>query len=420
MKQAAKKMALASMVGAGMLVAASAAQAGFVITDTATVAGANTVYVFSALDDGTLTSPGNDTGTNLLALNSTITTSAPMLIQLLDTNLDGSPDANIVGIGQDFGSTAGTFQFIADQSSFNTGLAAATPTPFTSKKVGKTITPIDPSYTNQTVTSLNEQGFASGFQDVNGKNGIEADATAGPQPFANVVVPTGTAVSISGTLGGDTGTPFAFAVTIPGTGTGTITTATSPTTPTTPTTTTSGSTPTTAVTNPIVSLTAASAGNPTGFGANVGTLTVTGHNGSYTLGHLVITPTASGFAEAHTFNPTSDPELYGLDVLVGGQQASAADLAILLADVNASGAALGGLVATLTSPSAAFPGADNFFLTAATPPSGDNFLGFNLANATGLSGSATVSEIDVVPEPTSIGLMLGAAALLAGRRRKTA
>jgi len=163
-------------------------------------------------------------------------------------------------------------------------------------------------------------------------------------------------------------------------------------------------------THPIISYSAASGGVVAGYGSQVGTLTVTGSNGSYTTASLSLgTPgDATGTVEAKTFSPASDEEIYALDVLVNGTQATAGELATLVTAINAGDSKVGasvGVVATTIAPSPdPFTGTWNLFLD----PHGnaDALLGIDLSSANDSNLSAyTFSAVAVVPEPMTLGLL---------------
>jgi hypothetical protein len=163
----------------------------------------------------------------------------------------------------------------------------------------------------------------------------------------------------------------------------------------------------------IIALTAASAGTPTLYGTSKGTLTVTGNGGNYTPQFLPVSPAAvTGYVEGKGFSPATDNEIYGLDVTNLGTTA-----AVLATEINTS---YGSTIATTTYPGpGANPlgGAYNIFLDFSTPPSGDNFLGFDFTqDPDALNQGATVASVALVPEPASIGLLMGASGLLLGRR----
>jgi hypothetical protein len=189
----------------------------------------------------------------------------------------------------------------------------------------------------------------------------------------------------------------------------------------------------TGVANPhhsIISLTAASGGAPTNYGTSQGTLSVVGGHGSYQVAQDTGLSTATGYVEANGFNPATDEEIYALDVTVNGVQANGAQIGTLIAAINGDGqapATVGVLaassytgLATVTDSNDPFGSQYNLFLDAPVPPSGDNFLGFDLGNSndSNLVGYS-VSAVAAVPEPMSLGLLtLGGLGLMSRRNRR--
>jgi hypothetical protein len=170
-------------------------------------------------------------------------------------------------------------------------------------------------------------------------------------------------------------------------------------------------------------------GPPSPITPFLGSLTVTGGNGSYGVAQLTGLNTSAGYVEANGFNPGTDEEIYALDVLVNGVQANAAQIRVLLGAIDGSGGYFhppDGLTAAatyvglgVTHDANPFPGQYNLFLDAAFPPSSDNDFSFDMSSTgdPNLVGY-TVSAIAVVPEPMSISLLaLGSLGLLTQRPR---
>jgi hypothetical protein len=161
------------------------------------------------------------------------------------------------------------------------------------------------------------------------------------------------------------------------------------------------------------------------YGSQVASLTVTGHNGSYAVASEAISPASSdGYVAFAGFSPATDEEIFALDVLVNGTQATSSELATLVTAINAgdsSVTASTGVVASTSSPAPDPFGAQyNLFLD----PQGNSagFLGLDLlgSNDSSLAGYS-VSAVAVVPEPMTLGLLaLGGVGLMARRRNRKA
>lgn len=113
----------------------------------------------------------------------------------------------------------------------------------------------------------------------------------------------------------------------------------------------------------ILSLTSAA---PTAYGTSSGTLAVNGSNGKYTLSQITGLSDVTNYVEATGWNPATDEEIYGLDVLVNGQQANGTQLAALINAINGDSSGDGasaGVTASTTPDVGGFPSTYNLFLT---------------------------------------------------------
>jgi len=164
--------------------------------------------------------------------------------------------------------------------------------------------------------------------------------------------------------------------------------------------------------NPNTGTNALALGNQGGAHGFYTAATLTGINGG--SGAAIDTVEATGIL-------AGDEEIFALDVLVNGTQASTAQLTTLVAAINAGDSAVSastGVVASLVSPVPdPFNSSYNLFLD----PSGVNpgFLGLDLSDDSNLVGY-TFSEVAVVPEPMTLGLLaLGGVGLMTRRHRRS-
>jgi hypothetical protein len=165
---------------------------------------------------------------------------------------------------------------------------------------------------------------------------------------------------------------------------------------------------------PIVSLTAQ--GSQTIAGTSLPLLHVVGSNGSYVLAHDSVANLATANAEVTGFSPAGDSETYALKL---NGSPTPAQITTIIADINASSATDGVLALVPTADIAALVPGYQIELTATTSKSGDQNIGFDFTQETNVAG-VTVSDIVAVPEPASIGLLMGASGLILGRRKRKA
>jgi hypothetical protein len=181
---------------------------------------------------------------------------------------------------------------------------------------------------------------------------------------------------------------------------------------------------------PIISLTAKPFLAPTTYGNSLGSLTVSGHNGSYGVAQLTGLNSTTGYVEVNGFNPGTDEEIYALDVLVNGVQANASQIANLVRDINFGDTGVTSSKAISAASTYAglgithdvnpFASQYNLFLDYDSGgPSSDNYLGIDLSNSNNFNLEGyTVSAIAVVPEPTTLSLLTLTALCIIKRRPK--
>jgi hypothetical protein len=124
------------------------------------------------------------------------------------------------------------------------------------------------------------------------------------------------------------------------------------------------------------------------------------------------------YTEVSGWNPTTDLEVFALNIKVNGADPTLAQDSAVMSDINASNS--GNVTASLVtggSYASVFPGYD-ILLTAANGTISPEYLGINFANDLNTTG-VTVTDIAIVPEPASLAVILPAAAgLLLGRRKR--
>jgi hypothetical protein len=177
------------------------------------------------------------------------------------------------------------------------------------------------------------------------------------------------------------------------------------------------------VTNKIISLTNAV---PSGYGSSQGTITVPGSTATgYQVGSVHVA-TAGGVATGYVQESgiaAGDTEIYALNIKVAGSDPSTAQDQALATNIGTSN--VGGVTAVAfadASPAlqALFPGYD-IIVTKSGGLSNPAFLGWDFTSTDASVAGVTVTDVAAVPEPASAaGLMIGAAGLLLGRKKRQA
>lgn len=205
-----KAMTLAAGAAA-MLGLVSQSQAAFMVSSARTTSGSFDIVVFKATNDSVTT------GTKLLSFAATATTpgtstATAMTFDLsMDLDGDGTNDANILGVNtarlfiniQSTGSAVGSF--MREGSAVKFSLLNKSPVDYLSDPNSTGSPTADPATAFANVHSFY---IAGGLTDK-----IAAPSATSGYAFANIVVPTGTVVSLNGIVGGDLGNTQTFSVT---------------------------------------------------------------------------------------------------------------------------------------------------------------------------------------------------------------
>jgi len=223
---------------------------------------------------------------------------------------------------------------------------------------------------------------------------VPDDAANGPVPFANIVVPVGVAsFTVHGGLAGESGGTKTYFTVI------NVINVSPP---------------------PPPGITVSLKQTASGTGGNIGTAAMVGSNGNYTLQNFAVAGAlqTAGNLVTTGWNPINDHEIFGL------KANGATSLSQLISDLgNAMSTTGTGVVVEAPTGSA---GAlltslgDNIEIDA---PNGSgsvtpSILSYDLTNYSG-NGTVLISQVTVIPEPTSLGaLALGGLGLLSRRRRK--
>ncbi len=396
MKRCSKTAAVTAAAAAlTPLLGPTGARAAFTVTVSApTTSGGFNIYNVSALNTG------GTTGTKLDEISSTIattgtTSASAIVIQLTDLDGDGQPDANVNGSGLTT-TSAYSYERIGAYSSFSSAFSSPSPTTTDPGGTGFQTQSINAAYTAGNVHSLEVDGISN--------SGGAAANTGSGAIFAHVVVPVNTYFTVSGNVGGDVGVTQNFSVSD-------------------------------ASTVSIVQLTAGATVPAAGFGSQLTASTATFSPATPVASSLNVAGTTPGTAHVTATGGTAAAsvlasgftagaaEKYALNLLVNGSAPTAAQIGLIVTDINASSATDGVTAAALTTANAGGISATAFdlLLTSTVTGQSQDVLAFNFADEVNVTG-VTVSDVAAVtaaPEPASM-LLLGvpAAGLLASRRRR--
>jgi hypothetical protein len=199
--------------------------------------------------------------------------------------------------------------------------------------------------------------------------------------------------------------------------------------------------PSLAVTHPIVAMgtsttlygqqiTHGSGANQGSFTHGLNALTVTGGNGVYTSAQVTGIAGSKGLGTGYVsvtgFNPGTDREVFAMDVLIDGTQATASEIATLVANINSTHSyGYGSSIALASSPVGdAFASLSpstpyNLFFTFDGLTVGSNNFSFDLSQDPIYGANATVVAVAAIPEPSSLGVWLVISAAVILRRKRT-
>jgi uncharacterized repeat protein (TIGR03803 family) len=159
---------------------------------------------------------------------------------------------------------------------------------------------------------------------------------------------------------------------------------------------------------------------PANFGNQVGSLHVNGSHGSYVPANASFAPTSTGYLAVSGFNPSTDGEIYALEITDSIPASLAADLADAANEINAGTYTGYTITASTTDPLTILNNGYDFYITITndTLGTGSPYFGFDFTQLNGTNDTLSVTVVAAVPEPASVGLMaLGSLTLLHRRRR---
>ena len=168
--------------------------------------------------------------------------------------------------------------------------------------------------------------------------------------------------------------------------------------------------------NPVA---AVSTTTPTAFGSPVGALNLAGGVGKYAVATATFPATPTGYLTVTGFNPSSDTEVFALNVADSVPANLAVDLADAVSEMDSLTYTGYSLAASTTDPTGEFGGGYDFFIsiTNSTLGTGSPDFGFDFTQLNGITDTLSVSSAAAVPEPASLSViaLVGLASL---RRRK--
>jgi hypothetical protein len=169
---------------------------------------------------------------------------------------------------------------------------------------------------------------------------------------------------------------------------------------------------------PVVSV---SSNAPSAFGGQVGSLNLTGGNGGYTTATASFSPTSTGYFSVSTWNPTTDTEIYALNIADSVGDNLTNDLPSLASQINGTTYSGYSVIASTIDPTGVLAaGGYDFFIQVNNPTfgTGTDYFGFDLSQFSANGDVLTASSIAVVPEPASFGAVAIASLALLSRRRR--
>jgi hypothetical protein len=396
-----------AVTGLGVAFAAPAVYGDFVITPVVgSISGGDVDYVLTVLNNGL-----DGTGSVIKAFDLTVTTpgsgtNGALVIDLsADINGDGAIDAN-VGAQPDIGLEAPAPTFGSDLGTFlGLGSGPLVQPISPSSEPGILTVPTTVKVNGATADYLSSKGSSSALSsafttdtvhslEVSSSLATGVLANVSPIPFANIVVPSGTQFSFTGSLTGGGGNPVIV------------------------------SSPQSAATGPVISLTGSVPSNSN----SIASITLMGANGLYAYQSVMVSGSAAqstGFVTVHGFSPTSNKEIYALALDVDGTflPQTSPVLSAIISDLNTALGSSG--TASLITPAMAGMFPTSTYDAMITFPGGPTpstaapaIFSYDFSGYTA-NGDVTVTQIGVVPEPVSGALILGGLGLLARRRRRS-